>query len=84
MFLGLVLQRRLYRHRRPRINRPLTGFVIYVTKVLVVVGLFAIGIMVQRAQTAHLICTFWLIKLAIGMPSQRASTTIDRATISLD
>jgi len=29
----------------------LTGFVIYVTEVLVVIGLFAIGIMVQRAQT---------------------------------
>ena len=56
----------------------------YVTEVVVAVGLFAIGIMVQRAQTAHIICTFWLIKLAIGMPSQQASTTIDRATISLD
>jgi len=84
IFSGLVLKRRLYRHRRPRINRPLTGFVIYVTEVVVIVGLIAIGIMVQRAQTAHLICTFWLIKLAIGMPSQRTGTTIDRATISLD
>jgi hypothetical protein len=62
----------------------LTGFVIYVTEIVVVVGLFEIGIMVQRAQTAHIIYTFWLIKLAIGMRSQRASTTIDRATISLD
>jgi len=69
MFFGLVLQRRLYRHRRPRINRPLTGFVIYVTEVLVDIGLFAIGFMVRQAKTAHLICTFWLIKLAIGMPS---------------
>jgi len=51
---------------------------------VVVVGLFAIGIMVQRAQTAHIIGTFWLNKVAIGMPSQRASTMIDRATISLD
>ncbi len=84
MFLGLVLQQRLYQHRRPRINRPLTGFVIYVTEVLVVIGLFAIGIMVQRAKAVHLNCTFWLIKLAIGMPSQRTGTTIDRATISLD
>jgi len=84
MFLGLVLRQRLYQHRRPRINRPLIGFVIYVTEVLVVVGLFAIGIMVQQGKTAHLIGTFWLIKLAIGMPSQRAGTTIDRATISLD
>jgi len=55
-----------------------------VTEVLVVIGLFAIGNMVRRAKTAHLIGTFWLIKLAIGMPSQRASTPIDRATISLD
>jgi len=62
----------------------LTGFVIYATEVVVVVGLFAIGFMVQRAQAAHIICTFWLIKLAIGMRSQRAGTTIDRATISLD
>ncbi len=84
MFLGLVLQQRLYQHRRPRINRPLIGFVIYVTEVLVVIGLFAIGNMVQRAKAVHLNCTFWLIKLAIGMPSQRTGTTIDRATISLD
>ena len=83
MFGRLVLQLRLYRTQRPRINRPLTSFVIHVTEVLVVVGLFAIGIMVQRAQTAHLIGTFWLIKLAIGMPSQRTGTTIDRAPISL-
>jgi len=34
--LGLVLQRRLYQTQRPRINRPLTGFVIYVTEGVVV------------------------------------------------
>jgi len=79
-----VLKRRLYRTQRPRINRPLTCFVIYSTEVVDIVGLFAIGIMVQQAKTAHIICIFWLIKLAIGMPSQRVGTTIDRATISLD
>jgi len=84
MFLGLVLQRRLYWHRRPRINRPLTGFVIHVTEGVVVIKLFAIGFMVQQAPTAHLIGTFWLIKLAIVMPRQRPGTTIDRAPISLD
>ena len=84
MFLGLMLQRRLYRYRRPRINRPLTGFVVNVTEGVVDIGLFAIGFMVQRAKSARLICTFWMIKLAIGMPSQRSGTTIDRATISLD
>jgi len=78
------LKHRLYRPQRPRINRPLTCFVIYSTEVVVIVGLFAIGIMVHRAQTAHLIGTFWLIKLSIGMPSQRSGTTIDRAPISLD
>jgi len=62
----------------------LTGFVIYVTEAVVVIKLFAIGFMVQQAKTAHLIGTFWLIKPAIGMPSQRAGTTIHRATISLD
>jgi len=56
----------------------------YVTEVLVVIGLFLIGNMVRQDKTAHLIGTFWLIKLAIGMPSQQAGTTIDRATISLD
>jgi len=55
-----------------------------VNEVLVVVGLFAIGIMVRRAKAAHLIGTFWLIKLPIGMPRQRPGTTIDRATFSLD
>jgi len=58
--------------------------VVNVTEIVVVIKLFAIGFMVQQAKTAHLICTFWLIKLAIGMPSQRVGKTIDRATISLD
>jgi len=58
--------------------------VIHVTEIVIIVGLIVIGFMVQQAQTAHLICTFWLIKLAIGMPSQRTGTTIDRATISFD
>jgi len=62
----------------------LTDFVVNVTEIVDVVGLFAIGFMVQQAKTAHLIGTFWLIKLAIGMPSQRAGTTIDRVTIPLD
>jgi hypothetical protein len=62
----------------------LTGFAIYVTKGVVIVGLFAIGNMVQQAKTAHLIGTFWLIKPVIGMPSQWAGSTIDRAPISLD
>jgi len=62
----------------------LFDFVLNVTEIVVIFGLFAIELMVQRAKTAHIIGTFWLIKLAIGMPSQRTGTTIDRATISLD
>jgi len=62
----------------------LFDFVVNVTEIVVVIGLFAIGFMVRQAKTEHLICTFWLIKLAIGMPSQRTGTTIDRAAFSLD
>jgi len=62
----------------------LFDFVVNVTEIVVIFGLFAIENMVRQAKTAHIICTFWFIKLAIGMPSQRTGTTIDRATFSLD
>jgi len=35
----------------------LFDFVVNVTEIVVVIGLFAIGFMVQRAKTAHLIGT---------------------------
>jgi mannose/fructose/N-acetylgalactosamine-specific phosphotransferase system component IID len=50
-YCKFVLQRRLYRHGRPRINRPLVGFVNHVTKVVVIIVLIVIGIMVRRGQT---------------------------------
>ncbi len=84
MFCKLVLQRRLYRQGRPRINRPLGGFVNLVTEVVVVILLIVIGTLAEHESTAQLACTFWFFKRKTSRPQVVVSATIDRATISLD